>query len=546
MFRDIRARVPIGYVELLAIGAIVLLALLLRTVNLSGLPAGFHGDEAVIGLEAQRILREGDIGPYSPYAAGQPTGPIYLTALSIRLLDNSVFAVRIVPALLGTLTVLALYIVVRRNVGIPATLIGAATLAVMSWHIHFARIGFPLEAWPLVAVLMVGAFTEALRRRDWRWWATAGALTGAGIYVYNAHPLLAGATVLGVAGYLAFNRSVPLRRDLVGVAAFTLALMIVLVPMARYALADDTKYWDHFQESRLIETNEWQELDGSAERGRFLASRYVDVWDRLSREPEEDLVDGTGMTVIIPPIMLLLASFGIVIGLWRYRSPLVYLGTLIIVIMPLGSAITSGGELRRALVIAPFLAMFCGLGAVAVLDVARRRGRAATAGAAVAVAILTGVVTYQNLDLYFGEFAEPEIQEQVLGTPMADAAIFMDSLPDGNYVYFYSNKWSFNYATRLYLAPNASGTDRSHRFGTYSLDIEPEHGTPVFVFLGDYLNAIETARDLYPGHEITPNTSDGEPTFRAYLPNKSNRATHSSEACISIREQVKVGCALQP
>ena len=46
--RDIRIRVPIGYAELVAVIAVVLLALLLRTVNLSGLPAGFHGDEAVI------------------------------------------------------------------------------------------------------------------------------------------------------------------------------------------------------------------------------------------------------------------------------------------------------------------------------------------------------------------------------------------------------------------------------------------------------------------------------------------------------------------
>jgi hypothetical protein len=191
---------------------------------------------------------------------------------------------------------------------------------------------------------------------------------------------------------------------------------------------------------------------------------------------------------------------------------------LVIVVMPLGPALTSGGELRRALVIAPFIAMFCGLGLAAVLDLASRRGRVAMVGAALVVATLTGVVTYQNFDLYFGDFAEPEIQQQVLGTPMADAAKFMDSLPDDSYVYFYSDKWSFNYATRLYLAPDAHGTDRSHRFGEYTFDIDAAQGTPVFIFLGDYLNDIDTARDLFPGREITPDFSDGPPTFRAYLP----------------------------
>src|SRR3712207_6029897 len=63
--------------------AIVLgVALLLRVYQLSTLPSGLHGDEAVAGLEAQRILRDGYIGPYTPRALGFPAGPLYLTALS--------------------------------------------------------------------------------------------------------------------------------------------------------------------------------------------------------------------------------------------------------------------------------------------------------------------------------------------------------------------------------------------------------------------------------------------------------------------------------
>lgn len=496
----------------------MLVALLLRTVHLSTFPEGFHGDEATIGLEAQHILRDGWIGPYSPYAAGQPTGPIYLTAASVWIFGNTVFAVRIVPALLGTLTVLALYVVVRRNLGVRVALIGSTILATMSWHIHFARLGFPLEAWPLVAVLLVGALVEAMRRSDWRWWAATGGLTALGIYVYNAHPLLAAIVFLVIAVYFIVNRKVPLRRDIVGLAVFAAAMLIVLIPMARFATSDDGYYWVHFRHDRTTDTAEWHALDGPVDRARFLAGRYRDVWDAHCCEPELDLVDGTGLTIVTPPLMLWLAGVGMLIGLWRYRQPLVYLGVLIIVIMPLGPVFTLGGVVRRTIVSAPFIAMFCALAAVGIVDLFRRERRIVAYGAATLAAFLVSIVVYQNLHLYFREFAAPDIQRAILGVPVADASKYLDGLPDDTYVYFYSNTWSIDYATRQFLAPDIQGEDRSDRFGEFSFDIDPGKGRPIFVFLGDYLDEVDTVRNLFPGREITPASLGDDPTFRVYAP----------------------------
>ena len=503
--------------EILAVTIIVLLALVLRTWDLSDLPAGFHGDEAVVGLEAQRILDQGYIGPYSPFAAGQPTGPIYLVALSIALLDNTVLAVRIVPALLGTLTVLALYVVARRSLGVPVALVAASTLAVMSWHLHFSRIGFPLVAWPLLTVLIVGSLVEAMRSGSWRWWTTAGALTGAGIYVYNAHFLLAAVIGLFLAGYLVLNRRRPVKQDLAGAALFSLAALIVALPMANFALSEDSYYWDHFERDRITETQEWQELDGPVEQARFLATGYQDIWKWLYAEPELDLVDGTGTTIVTPPSMLLLAAFGMVIGLGFYRRPLVVIAVLVVLIMPLGPVLSVGGETRRTLVTAPFLSLCVGLATAGTVDLARRESRRLAQATAVASVLILGVVAVQNLDLYFRDFAAPEIQAQILGTPMADAAKYMDTLdPDEYYVYFYSDIWSIDYATRLYLAPDVRGANRSHRFGEYSHDVVPSRGTPLFIFLGDYLDDLEIVKERYPGREVTPNDFELRPTFRAY------------------------------
>ena len=69
---------------------------------------------------------------------------------------------------------------------------GAGFLAVMGWHVHFARVGFPLEAWPLVVVLGIAALAEAARANSGRWWGIAGAAAAAGIYVYNGQVSLLG------------------------------------------------------------------------------------------------------------------------------------------------------------------------------------------------------------------------------------------------------------------------------------------------------------------------------------------------------------------
>jgi len=144
---------------------IVAAAAVFRLQDLSWIPYGISGDEAIFGLEGQRILHEGPIGPYSPFASGQPAGVLYLASASIWALGSTIFAIRLVPAVAGILTVLALYAYGRRNFGVGTGLVGAALLAVSSWHIAISRFAIPLAAWPLVGLLTAGALVEALRAR---------------------------------------------------------------------------------------------------------------------------------------------------------------------------------------------------------------------------------------------------------------------------------------------------------------------------------------------------------------------------------------------
>ena len=130
--------------ELIAVLLLTAVAAFLRVYRLTEIPAGFHGDEAWTGIEGLRILKEGWIGPYTTSAMGQATGPFYLTALLIWLLDASRFSVRLSMGLFGIATIPAAHLLLRLGFGRWVALFGTTALTVSYWHLHFSRLGFGL------------------------------------------------------------------------------------------------------------------------------------------------------------------------------------------------------------------------------------------------------------------------------------------------------------------------------------------------------------------------------------------------------------------
>ena len=136
--------------ELIAVVVLTAVAAFLRVYRLEEIPAGFHGDEAWTGIEGLRILKEGWIGPYTTSALGQATGPFYLTALLIWLLDASKTTVRLSMGLFGIATIPAAHLLLRLGFGRWVALFGTTALTVSYWHLHFSRLGFGVStSWPL-------------------------------------------------------------------------------------------------------------------------------------------------------------------------------------------------------------------------------------------------------------------------------------------------------------------------------------------------------------------------------------------------------------
>ncbi len=497
------------------------MSLFLRAYHLTSLPAGTHGDEAIFGAEGYAVLHQGLVGPYSYLAAGQPTGPFYIYALSVALFGRTVFAVRAVSMLVGALTIPAVYLVLRRNTDRLTAFVGGTLLAVMNWHLHFSRIGFALALWLFGVVLTTGALAEAMRRQSWHWWAATGALAGLGIYTYNAHIFFLAILLFFTASYFIYALATRALSPQIGArcaAAVAFTLGITTYPMASFVLHDREHFRAHLSSRSIFVLPEWQSRMSAHERIAFLVMRYLQYWNHVCFHPRLDGGDATGIIPTIPPALLVLAVSGIALALFRRRTPFVAFCLCVILLMPFAAVLTVDGLSRRTFAGAAFVAMFAALPFVETIRLARAwgTGRGRVIGMSLAGTILV-LVCSQSLYAYFGTFADSQAQAYVFTNEMTDAARFMATLPANSYVYFYSERWSVKYETRQFLAPYIRGEDRSAEFGQFGFDVDPTKGEPIFIFLGKYRPMYDAVRERYPQGTLLFGSAAGRPTFVAYV-----------------------------
>ncbi|MBU2219980.1 glycosyltransferase family 39 protein [Patescibacteria group bacterium] len=129
--------------------AILALAAFFRFYDLTTIPPGLYPDVAINGNDAIQALKTNTFKFFYPENNGREGLFINLIALSFWLFGASVWAIKIVPALFGLLTVLGLYFLTKQLFSYlssrHATVIALLTtffMAISFWHVNFSRLGF--------------------------------------------------------------------------------------------------------------------------------------------------------------------------------------------------------------------------------------------------------------------------------------------------------------------------------------------------------------------------------------------------------------------
>jgi 4-amino-4-deoxy-L-arabinose transferase-like glycosyltransferase len=505
-------RSPGGWLwELLAIALLLAVAIPLRFIHLASLPFGFHGDEAAMGIEAGRILHRGWIGAYSGEAGGTPAGPYYATAASIHFFGNTIFAARFASAALDTATVLLMYILSRRNFGRGPGLIAGLLTAVSVWQLEFARLAFITSAWPFCVVAGAIALGEAIRSGSRIWWLVCGALMASGLYAYPGHLLFLGVLMLFLA--FIFIRSFRSWRTLSQIGLFVAGFCVAAWPLYRFVRRHPNTYFRTGRGVSIFESADWKSIHGRVAQADFLAHRYIEFWNRLILHPFPDGIDGTGAAPMVPFVlaMVCVAGFGFA---WRRRKePLVWFGALVITLMPWAVATSNLYPLRRALIMAPFIAMFAGIAIGDVIRLSwRRRKTVRAAGVVLALATMI-LIGQQSRHDYFNKTAKSSQMYWTLAGDLVHSVTFMQQLPPDAYVYFYAQRWPFEDAERAFLAPDVKGESRGAEFGQNMYEIDPAQGRPVVILVGLYKELLPAFQMMYPNSsfDVGPNDQSNQP-----------------------------------
>jgi len=164
---------------------ILLFSGLIRVISLTNIPYVVHGDEAIIGLEAIKVLNISHVKQlFETGWYGYPQLTFLLPALPIQILGESLFALRFASVLLGMVSIVLMYFFISKIRNATEAVIAATLLGFSHMHIHFSRTGFHYMQGLLFSQASLFLFLLALQKQKPVLFFLSGVITGLGFHVY--------------------------------------------------------------------------------------------------------------------------------------------------------------------------------------------------------------------------------------------------------------------------------------------------------------------------------------------------------------------------
>jgi hypothetical protein len=246
------------YLELAIALALTALALSVRLYRLPEIPIGLYNDEAANGVDILDILN-GQHPIFFERNNGREPLFIYLQAIAVACLGATPFALRLTAAIIGAITVPAVYWMTREAFAKTEprsrmlAVWTALFVALSYWHITFSRLGFRAIMLPLLASITFAWFWRAWRRLETgRQFPNillilCGISLGITLYTYIAARFVPLVILLVALGGMLQNRQQPgfPRRVLRGIAVIGLTTLVIFMPLALHFLSHPASFIGH-------------------------------------------------------------------------------------------------------------------------------------------------------------------------------------------------------------------------------------------------------------------------------------------------------------
>ena len=403
------------HVRLLLLIGITLLAAFLRLYKIDRLPPGDSYDPAIYGLDGLAIL-QGARPIFLTTNFGREPLFSYLVAASFLVLGVGPRAIYTTSAIIGILTVPAVYLVAEEmfsaEKGVLARfggVLAAFTVAISYWDLSWSRLGVRAILVPLCTVMTLYFLWRGLRTGS-RWaFAGCGFFLGLSMYTYQAARVLPLLVLLYLI-YLALSRKLALRDHLTNLILVFVIALIVFAPLGTYFLTHPGSFTQRIEQTLVVDAS--QEMSSNV---RTLFDQLVKTLLVFNVHGDEEPKANMPGRPALPPFLSVVLLLGIGISLLRIKRPLyLFLLTWLAVMIVPAILAQYGPTTKRAIGTTPAVAMLIAIGSLVGWDSLRRwavhRPPPWSKALPVALAIIlgagfaySGVLTYHDYFLVWGQ-----------------------------------------------------------------------------------------------------------------------------------------------
>jgi 4-amino-4-deoxy-L-arabinose transferase-like glycosyltransferase len=246
--------------EWIALGAILAVGAFYRLVQLDPIPADMGWDMPYNFYDTRRVL-QGEYHIFFPDNLGREGLFFYLSALCARIVGLSPYSLKLTTALIGLLTIPALYLLARELFNREVAFYAAALLALNKWHIVLSRSGFRVMLLPLFAILVLYFLSRALSTRQPLYFGLTGLCLGLGLHTYKAFLFVPPTLLVALVAYALSSRERlgVIRHYWPSILLIFLVALVAFVPLGRYIYESPRGYLQR-------EMRQWSTVEGPFRR----------------------------------------------------------------------------------------------------------------------------------------------------------------------------------------------------------------------------------------------------------------------------------------
>jgi 4-amino-4-deoxy-L-arabinose transferase-like glycosyltransferase len=485
--------------------ALTISAFLCRGIALGTIPHNVHGDEGEMGLLARAILRGELRDPFTTAFLSHPSLWFFIQALALHLFGNTIAGLRMLSAVIGALTIPALYAFARPLYGRLAAILSATLLTFFHFHLHYSRIGLNNIADPLMMLLTLAAFFYSYRKRSAVGFALAGVWMGLAQYFYFGTRLIL-VIVFVLLVFLAIRERHQLLTFLEHIVLMGIGFLVAAGPLVRYYATHPEVYYGRMLERGLFQNGAIRvpdlQANGQSLFQALLGHAYRTFGLYVSVEELDPFYNSA--TPIMNHGMELLFLIGVVLVVlnWRKMENFVLLIWVVATAIFGGFLFSDGLQGQRYLIAAPALCILMALAMVQIsallspilgLSQIQRRG---------VIALMVAAYTAWNLYFYFGIYTP--LNSYAYNPTATEIATYLHNRAGQTFAYMFTpTNLYLNYATIKFIADDPPGMDVLDPLTSITALPEPPVGLrPVFIFIPERLNELAVVKQRYPNGNL--------------------------------------------